>query len=311
MYRAIDALVGEARRLLGPEGTVAVVSDHGFGPHPRTFVRTDSAFAEAGLLARSTAEASANGSTVQFLRRAPALRRALRLAVNKLPDRVGELLAGRYTGASQVDWSRTVAYRVPLYAPAEGVVINLKGRQEQGIVEPGDEYERARDQVIAALLALADPTGRKPVVWARRREDLYQGPYLDEAPDVVALFDADFKGTAGLGRIFDRVPESILAEYSGVHAMEGIFAVAGPGVRAGVDLGVREIVDVSPTLLALLGARIPPDLDGNAMDEALLESPEFAATARGRANLQEDDAELSADEKSTLEQSLRALGYLE
>ena len=43
MYRAIDEMVGEARELLGAEGAVAVVSDHGFGPHPRTFVRTDAA----------------------------------------------------------------------------------------------------------------------------------------------------------------------------------------------------------------------------------------------------------------------------
>src|SRR5262249_27059221 len=50
MYRSIDALIGEARELLGEDGTLVVVSDHGFGPHPRTFVRTDRALADAGLL---------------------------------------------------------------------------------------------------------------------------------------------------------------------------------------------------------------------------------------------------------------------
>jgi predicted AlkP superfamily phosphohydrolase/phosphomutase len=311
MYRVIDALVGEARELLGPEGTLAVVSDHGFGPHPRTFVRTDAVLAQAGLLAQSTPAASTQGSTIGFLRRAPAFRRALRLAANKLPDRLGELLAGRYTGASKVDWTRTIAYRIPLYAPAEGVAINLEGRQEQGIIEPGEEYEGARDQVIAALLALEDPAGRKPVVWARRREEVYQGPYLEEAPDVVVLFDPDFKGSSGLGNVFDPVPESILAEYSGVHAMEGIFAVAGPGVRPGIDLGVREIVDVSPTLLALISAPIPADIDGRAMTEALVERPEMASAADGRVLVPDEDFKLSAEEKVTLAQSLRALGYLE
>jgi predicted AlkP superfamily phosphohydrolase/phosphomutase len=247
------------------------------------------------------------------LQRAPAVRRALRLAINRLPGRATEWLAAQYTGASQVDWSKTLAYRIPLYAPAEGVAVNLRGRQQEGIVEPGEEYERVRDRVISSLADLNDPaTGEPVVVWARRREEVYEGPYLEEAPDVVALLRPEFKGASGLGEVFEPVPEPLLENYSGVHAMDGIFAIAGPGVRRGITLGTRPIVDVAPTLLAVLGVPVPDDLDGTAMDEALLEAACITTSGRPVAVMDRDgDSGLTAAERGTMEESLRALGYLE
>ena len=200
MYRAIDAMVGEARELMGEEGAVAVVSDHGFGPHPRTFVRTDRLLADAGLLSAS-GEAGRGEHVTRALRRAPALRRVLRRTLGRLPAGARDRVAARATGVSRVDWTRSQAYRIPLYPPAEGIVVNLRGRQEQGAVEPGAEYEQVRDRIIAALEGLRDPATGAPVVqWAKRREQLYSGAHLDEAPDVVALFHPAYKGGVGAGR---------------------------------------------------------------------------------------------------------------
>ena len=102
------------------------------------------------------------------------------------------------------------------------------------------------------------------------------------------------------------MPQQILDGYSGVHAMEGIFAIAGHGVPAGVDLGERSIVDVAPTLLALLGRPVPSDSDGAVMAEALRDG---VAVREGAGSYQEraadDEAALSAEEEATLERSLR------
>jgi predicted AlkP superfamily phosphohydrolase/phosphomutase len=312
MYRSIDALVGEARELLGGEGTVVVVSDHGFGPHPRTFVRTDRLLADAGLL--HAGEGAGRGESItRALRRAPELRRVLRRLLGRLPGGARDRIAARATGASRVDWSQSQAYRLPLYPPAEGIVVNLRGRQEQGAVDPGEDYERVRDRIIETLVALRDPGTGEPVVqWARRREELFEGSHLEEAPDVVALFHPAYKGASGLDELFEPVPAQILDEYSGVHAMEGIFAAAGRGIRRGVDLGTRSILDVAPTLLALLGRPVPADADGSVMDAALEDA---AAVRTGEATAADRDAgdapALTAEEEATLEESLRALGYLE
>src|SRR5207247_7730831 len=123
------------------------------------------------------------------LRRAPALRRVLRRMLGRLPTGARDRVAARATGVSRVDWTRSQAYRIPLYPPAEGIVVNLRGRQEQGAVEPGAEYEQVRDGIIAALEGLRDlATGAAVVQWAERREQLYCGEHLVEAPDVVVLF---------------------------------------------------------------------------------------------------------------------------
>ncbi|MDX6534872.1 MAG: hypothetical protein QOF68_2616 [Gaiellales bacterium] len=312
MYRQIDALVGEARTIMGEDGVVAVVSDHGFGPHPRTFARTDAVLAGAGLLA-ATGGPSTGQRMSGALRRFPAVRRVLRRIIGGLPGMARDRIAAAASGASQVDWSRTQAYRIPLYAPAEGIAVNLRGRQELGCVEPGEEYEQVRDRIIDALTALRNPDGQSVCMWAKRREELYSGDYLAEAPDVVALFDSAYKGQGGLGQIFEPVPDSILQEYSGVHAMEGIFAVAGRGVREGVDLGRRGILDVAPTLRALLGIAVPSDADGAVMRDALADA---VAVREGEASTpaagaQQEQPALTAEEEATLEESLRSLGYLE
>lgn len=311
MYRSIDAMVGEARELLGEQGAVAVVSDHGFGPHPRTFVRTDRLLADAALLVADGGPGRGEGIT-HALRRAPALRRTLRRALGRLPGGARDHIAARATGTSRVDWSRSQAYRIPLYPPAEGIVVNLRGRQEQGAVA-AEQYELVRDRVIEALETLRDPATGDPVVqWAKRREQLYSGDHLDEAPDVVAMFYPDYKAASGLGDLFAPVTPEILDRYSGVHAMEGVFAVAGNGVMPGVDLGTRAIFDVAPTLLALLGRPVPADSDGVVMDAALWDTAAVHEGAGTYDHRQADDQPaLTAEEEASLEESLRALGYLE
>ena len=123
MYRSIDGLVGEARELLASEGAVVVVSDHGFGPHPRTLVRTDRVLADAGLL-HASGGAGGGESITRALRRAPALRRALRRLLGRLPGGARDRIAARATGASRVDWSRSQAYRIPLYPPADTLIVS-------------------------------------------------------------------------------------------------------------------------------------------------------------------------------------------
>ena len=170
-----------------------------------------------------------------------------------------------------------------------------------------------RDRIIETMQGLRDPGTGEPVVqWACRREELFSGDHLDEAPDVVALFHPAYKGASGLDELFEPVPDQILDEYSGVHAMEGIFAAAGRGIREGVDLGTRSILDVAPTLLALLGQPVPADADGEVMDAALEDAAAVrtgAATSADREDM--GDPALTAEEEATLEESLRALGYLE
>ena len=85
-----------------------------------------------------------------------------------------------------VDWSRTKAYSIG--STAGQVYINLKGREPMGIVQPGAEFEEVREAIIRELKMLVDEETGKPVVdEIYRKEELYSGPHLREAPDIVFL----------------------------------------------------------------------------------------------------------------------------
>ena len=61
-------------------------------------------------------------------------------------------------------------------------MINVRGRESQGIVEPGADYERVRDEVIERALDLRGPAGERIVAAVHRREELFDGPYSTRCP---------------------------------------------------------------------------------------------------------------------------------
>ncbi len=89
------------------------------------------------------------------------------------------------------------------YALVPGrVFINLRGREPNGTVSPGADYEQERDRLIGLLRGVRDPLDQAPVFSkVVRREDIYSGPYVDQAADVLAFpndgydIKADFGAT--------------------------------------------------------------------------------------------------------------------
>jgi predicted AlkP superfamily phosphohydrolase/phosphomutase len=169
--------------------------------------------------------------------------------------------------AGEVDWSATRVY-CPL--PAEGGLrVNLRGREANGIVAPGD-LARVCDEVGAALLALVDPaTGRKVVRAVHRRDELYRGPHVENAPDLlVEPYDAYglIDGTAAASI----VPSGRCAgEPTGNRRRTGMFVLTGQGVRRGVRTSDGDVCDVAPTVLHLLGLPVQADMDGTVATAAL------------------------------------------
>src|SRR5439155_19286162 len=71
--------------------------------------------------------------------------------------------------ADAIDWGRTRAHYAPLFYPAAGLHLNVRGRQPGGIVAPGRDYEELRDRLLAGLRELTDPrTGARVVEEAYR-----------------------------------------------------------------------------------------------------------------------------------------------
>ena len=160
-----------------------------------------------------------------------------------------------------IDWSRTKVYAVG----TEAIFVNLKRKYRSGIVRD-DEYESARQQIIDGLRSIKTSHGHQVAPAPKRKEEIYRGAYLNEAPDIMA-----FPG--GNGHFFSyqyRERSPVLSPnpfISGTHRPEGIFVIAGDGIVKGKRLEMHEIIDVAPTVYYLMGVPIPSGLDGRAIQE--------------------------------------------
>ncbi len=171
-----------------------------------------------------------------------------------------------------VDWRRTRACGFG----TGGIFLNVRGREPQGLVAPGDEYEGLRDELAARLLTFTDlETGRLVVKAVLRAEEIYPGVPPGKVPDLLLALNRGYSLGRGeaLGEVGNKpVLEINRTPWAGGHEgpylpqdIPGVLLMAGPGIPAGLRLDAPRIVDVAPTILRLLGVDAPPHIEGRAL----------------------------------------------
>ncbi len=176
-------------------------------------------------------------------------------------------LKDKRTGAEwfrDVDWSRTRAFAVGL----GGIYLNLKGRRPQGMVEPGSAAQQLRQEIRGKLRGLLDAErGTVAIAEVYDLKELYKGPYVAEAPDLLAGFHVGYRASWGCatGVIEEHVISDNVKSWSGDHCMNppdvpGIFF-------CNRKLGVErvDIMDIGPTVLDLFGVPVPDYCDGKPL----------------------------------------------
>jgi len=316
-YEVADVQIGRMLEHAGQDTVVVIMSDHGGGPHPARLFHTNAWLRDQGWLV------PAEGSPVHL---SAALRSAVGLLRQHLPfeERLRRLLPAQIVdnvrrlsmNIADVNWAETRAYRFPMYHPVEGIEINMRGRQPQGIVEPGDQYDTLRERIIVTLGQARDPAdGTLIVREVYRREELYQGPYLPIAPDIIFVTAPDYKADSGLqGAFTSDAPLADLDKYSGLHTMDGIFVARGSLIRGGCTVSDMELADLAPTLLYALDEPIPEDMDGRVRAELFV--PSLAASRHikyqdAALSLPEMQEGLTVEEEEQMRTKLRGLGYIE
>jgi predicted AlkP superfamily phosphohydrolase/phosphomutase len=139
------------------------------------------------------------------------------------------------------------------------IFVNLKGRERDGKVAPGAEYERTRTEIIEAAKALEITDGNgsvRPVVQAYRREEIYSGPYLEQAADVIL---APRNGYDPKGAFYRESLTGRDGALVGMHSFDDAFVYLSVG---GVKRESADLVDVVPTVLAMMDLPAPAGLDG-------------------------------------------------
>ncbi|MGH2699016.1 MAG: alkaline phosphatase family protein, partial [Actinomycetota bacterium] len=207
--------------------------------------------------------------------------------------------------ASPIEWSKTRAY-TSVVSTGEGVSVNLKGREPQGIVDPQD-YEKVRDELYEALDGFRDPaTGTNPIGKIYRKEEVMHGAFFDAAPDLLLVPAPRYSLTHAKGMIED-------ADWlSGDHRLEGVVVATGPEVTPGPLKETAYLQDLGPTALAALGVPSGVPRDGVALESLVGVGVELEVVESARsAGQQRDESGLTSDEEGEIEDQLRGLGYVE
>lgn len=319
-YRLADDAVGKLLTYVQEDTTVLVISDHGGGRISTNHVHINAWLNQLGLLNVNKGQAAVAGPLRTLLgkaRRSMGRNMEHRLRAS-LPPRFIEQGRGVMRNVAQIDWSRTKAYRFPMYHPAEGIVVNVRGRQEAGIVEMGCEYDDLREMIIAEALKLIDPfTGMRIVERAYKREELYHGPHIERTPDIVLMLSDRYDGGLKFGGplVTPVSPERLLA-LSGQHRLDGILLARGPKIKRGDSIRHARLVDIAPTILYCMGFPVARHMDGVVLQDVF----EPAYLAAHPVQYTEDyhaveraspDLDYTAEEREQIEAQLRRLGYLE
>jgi len=227
LYERMDRLVGETLGQLNGDTVLFVLSDHGFCSFRRG-INLNTWLLENGYL---------------FLKD-------------------GRKESGRYFEG--VDWSRTRAYTVGL----GGLYLNIAKREAQGIVKPGKEAEALKRELIAKLTNLPDPaTGETSIRDVYAASDLYQGPYLEHAPDLIVGYNDGFRTSwdAAVGKVTAEVFEDNQKAWSGDHCVDPTIV---PGVlfsNRPIEAENPGIEDMAPTALDLFGVPAPAWMEGKSI----------------------------------------------
>lgn len=176
--------------------------------------------------------------------------------VEREPGGAGDML-------SNIEWSQTRAYSFGL----TGIYLNMAGRESQGIVAAGEEARQLAAEIVAKLEGLHDE-GRPVVKRLYQATEVYSGPYMKMAPDIICGWHSGFRHSweTAVGRTDGPVFADNPSHWCADHCVD---RGEVPGVLFSnykMDLPVRgaHLLDITPTLLSLWGLDLPKYLDGEA-----------------------------------------------
>jgi len=312
LHQRIDDFIGQMFDRITDDTTVIVMSDHGFGPLHHV-INLNLFLLERGLLRLKRGAWTRLKTGLFRAGLTPASiwhlveRTGLQNYVWQVSKSTRNKVVGKFLSFDDVDWSHTLAYSI---GHVGQIYINLKGREPEGIVEPGEEYVAVRQQVIDALKDLRYPTTDQPLVdEVIPGDQVVHGPFAGRSPDVHVVLDGYRAIAFPLFATDSHIVTRQIRGDSGCHRRDGIFIARGPEVRTGKMVESARILDLAPTILHLMGLPVPADMDGRVLTETLSTSRPVERQSASPAS-GDVDAGLSAEETAEVEGRLRSLGYL-
>lgn len=316
-YQQMDQAIKEIWSRLDESTTLVLMSDHGSGRRIRD-VHFDNLFLSLGLMKVKRDPASLlkyelfkTGMTIENVLSVLSKLGIRDLMRKIMPAKARYGASRRLFSMASIDLKRSKAF--PLGGLGQ-IYINVKGREPEGRVEPGEEYEKVVAFIESKLRELRDPDTGEPIVSdVLRKEDIYPTHQVEGIPDLYVTWKNDEYADVGAIGYSRGIMSPILREPSGTHTMRGIFFAQGPGIKKGATVSRAEIIDVAPTILYLLGLPVPADMDGQVLEgifeEGALEERPVAFEGATQA-AERPRHQFSPAEQEAIEERLKGLGYL-
>lgn len=239
VYIRCDKIVGKALQYADENTTVMVVSDHGFHSF-RKAVNLNTWLVMNGYMHLYGQDESG-------------------------PDYKLADLFDKGQFWVNTDWSKTKAYAMGLGQ----IYINLQGREKFGTVQPGDEYAQLQNELIEKLRDFKDPeTGAVMIDDVYKRDDIYHGPYIGNAPDLMVGFHDGYRVSwqTTLGGIPKNLVDNNMKKWSGDHCSFDYKSTSGVFLsNKKINVGDPKIVDIAPTVYKLLDVPPVANLDGKPL----------------------------------------------
>lgn len=226
-YKAVDTHIGEILALVDENTYILVASDHGVKPMKGAFCINEWLIQEGYLVLRETPS-------------------------KQIP-----------LSKADVDWGRSKAWGWGGYYSR--VFLNVKGREENGVIDPQD-FDSELESLRKKLLEIKDNNGNPMENLVVRPEEYYSQP-IGDYPDLMVIFD-DLRwraaGTLGHNTLY--LFENDIGSDDAMHDWNGIYILYDPQQQLAKGHVDARIEDIAPTILHLLGEKIPAGLDGKVIE---------------------------------------------
>ncbi len=290
-YQKADESLGALQQSF-PDAVFLLVSDHGFG-RPKKYLYVNNVLYNEGYLQTfSNPQRSSSTILMTFFEKFSWFFYHL-LPMRRLArSRVGQRLVFSNTGNKNIDFSSTQAVYQSICA--WGIKINRKDIEGKGVVA-SDDYERLRDDLIRLFSELTDPeTGERVIKRVYRWEEIYGKDAINDPLDLIFEMELGYSthellkpvrgSSPGIKNGRKQLPYLAAPgfyDWVGDHRPEGVIFITGEGIRPRGRISAS-VVDVVPTVLALMDLPHPASLDGTIIKDAFVTPPKIIKVRKTR-----------------------------
>jgi predicted AlkP superfamily phosphohydrolase/phosphomutase len=273
LYRKLDAWIGRFIELM-PDAEVVVFSGSGLGPNYSGWHLLPEVLDKLGVGPSIPDESRHFLSSLLPMQRwgASKIRKiedrlsldVIEFLKKCLPAPIWDKLTRRLLYAGN-RWDRSKAFAIPNdYSGA--IRINLEGREPDGLVSPGAEYEALCNEIVVELKQLINPdTGRPAVAEVIRLKELYPEDDLGDFPDLIVTWANDAPITSVTSPRVGVVSRAFPERRSGAHRNDCFLISSRRLDPQRTDSGAATLLDIAPTLFELSGVEPARHFDGNSL----------------------------------------------